>query len=92
MKTIDINKVIGLYPLFYTAVVVIHEIDYAKDKVLISINGDDPKWCDISEQYIKTTKKWELGFYLGSTFIAFSNVIKLREDHEENSRTENPAD
>ena len=46
---IDLSKVIGVYGLCNTGAVLVHAIDYPEDKVLASINGENPQWCDITE-------------------------------------------
>ena len=68
-KTIDLSTVIGVYTICNTGAVLIHRIDYAEDRVLASINGIDPKWCDLDEQYREATGELELGFRLGEWFI-----------------------
>ena len=44
-KMIDLNTVIGVYSLCNTGAVLVHAIDYAEDKILASINGENPEWC-----------------------------------------------
>ena len=41
------EKVIGVYPLFNTGGICVHAIDYAEDKVLASVNGENPEWCEV---------------------------------------------
>ena len=76
-KAVDLSKVIGVYPICNTGGVLIHRIDYGEDKVLASVNGEDPIWYDISEEYRETSQELELGFYLGSLFIPFSEVMRF---------------
>jgi len=45
IKMIDLNTVIGVYSLCNTGAVLVHAIDYAEDKILASINGENPEWC-----------------------------------------------
>lgn len=44
------EKVIGVYPLFNTGGICVHAIDYAEDKVLASVNGENPEWCEMAEK------------------------------------------
>ncbi len=41
------------------------------------MNGEDPIWYDISEEYRETSQELELGFDLGSLFIPFSEVMRF---------------
>lgn len=55
-----------------------HAIDYGADKVLASISGDNPEWCDLTEQYMgESTGEMELGFTLGSFFVPFCEVMRF---------------
>lgn len=76
-KMIDLADVIGIYILCNTAAVLVHQIDYGEDKVLASINGIEPEWCDLTEEYSEETQEQELGFYLGSLFVPFSEVMQF---------------
>ncbi len=76
-KTAGTADVIGVYPIFNTAAVLVHEIDYGEDRVLASINGKDPEWCDITEEYISLTEEFELGFKFGEWFVPFSEVMRI---------------
>ena len=76
-KLIDLSTVIGVYPICNTGAVLVHKIDYGEDKVLASINGDSPEWCDLKEQYIEGTGEEELGFTLGSFFMPFCEVQRF---------------
>ena len=82
------QKIIGAYALCNTAAICVHAIDYAEDKVLVSINGENPEWCDITakphldedgcvdeSRYDEDT--WEPGFYLGAYFVPFSEVMRV---------------
>ena len=44
------EKVIGVYPLFNTGGICVHAIDHAEDKVLASVNGENPEWCEMAEK------------------------------------------
>ena len=76
-KVIDLSTVIGVYPLTNTGSVLVHAIDYGADKVLASINGDNPEWCSLTEQYMESTGEMELGFTLGSFFVPFCEVMRF---------------
>ena len=76
-KMIDLSTVIGVYPLTNTGSVLVHAIDYGEDKVLASINGRDPEWCSLTEQYMEATEELELGFVLGSFFVPFCEVMRF---------------
>ena len=67
--------VIGVYPISNTGSVCVHELD--GDRVLASINGRDPCWCDVTEK-VNDENEWESGFVLGSFFIPFSMVMRVR--------------
>ena len=73
-KMINLATVIGVYPLCNTGAVLVHKIDYGEDMVLASVNGTDPKWCSLTEEYYECSGEPELGFYLGSIFIPFIEV------------------
>jgi hypothetical protein len=74
---IDLKTVIGVYPLCNTGAVLVHAIDYGEDKILASINGKDPCWCDMIEEYMEITGETELGFKLGSFFIPLCEVMRF---------------
>lgn len=76
-KMIDLSTVIGVYPVCNTGAVLVHAIDYGEDRVLASINGIDPAWCDLTEQYVEETQDAELGFTLGSLFVPFFRVERF---------------
>lgn len=44
------KKIIGVYPMFNTGGICVHAIDHAEDKVLASVNGENPEWCEMAEQ------------------------------------------
>ena len=77
MDMIDLSTVIGWYGLCNTGTVLVHKIDYGEDKVLASINGKDPEWCDMKEEYSEMSEELELGFSLGGLFIPFSEVMRF---------------
>ena len=76
-NVIDLSTVIGVYPVCNTGAVLVHAIDYGEDKVLASINGKDPEWCCLTEQYVEGTGEEELGFTLGSFFVPFCEVMRF---------------
>ena len=76
-KIIDLSTVIGVYTLCNTGAVLVHAIDYGEDKVLASINGISPEWCDLTEEYMEATQELELGFRLGSIFVPFCEVMRF---------------
>lgn len=73
------EKVIGVYPLFNTGGICVHAIDYAEDKVLASVNGEKPEWCEMAEkpQPEEDGSEKESGFLFGSFFVPFSGVIRM---------------
>ena len=76
-KMIDLSTVIGVHPICNTGAVLVHAIDYGEDRVLASINGIDPTWCAMTEQYTEAAGEPELGFCLGSFFVPFADVMRL---------------
>lgn len=76
-KVIDLSTVIGVYPLCNTGAVLVHSIDYGEDRILASINGANPEWCGMTEEYMESTGELELGFTLGSLFIPFFEVMRF---------------
>ncbi len=75
MEAIDLKTVIGIYPICNTGAVLIHQIDYREDKVLASIPGETPEWCDLKEEPMDG--ELELGFLLGSFFIPLAGVMRF---------------
>ena len=75
-------KIIGVFGLFNTGGICIHEIDQAEDRVLASMNGEKPKWCPITEQLMseitgdEKDTEVESGFFYGSFFVPFSEVLR----------------
>ena len=49
-KMVDLNTVIGVYSLCNNGAVLVHAIDYVEDKILASINGENPEWCAMIEE------------------------------------------
>ena len=74
---IDLTTVIGVYPICNTGAVLVHAIDYGEDRVLASVNGADPAWCRLEEEYMEATGDLEMGFRLGEWFIPFCEVMRF---------------
>ena len=70
---IDLSTVIGVYTR-HTETVLVYQMDDEEDWVLASSNGVDPKWCEIQDA--DGTGELEPGFYLGSVFVPFVDVMK----------------
>lgn len=77
INVIDLAKVIGVYALTNTGAVLVHQIDYGGDRVLASINGENPEWCDMTEEYMELTGELEQGFHLGRLFVPFCEVMRF---------------
>ena len=54
-----------------------HAIDDAEEKVLASVNGENPEWCEMAEQPQEDGDEMESGFVFGSFFVPFSGVIRM---------------
>ena len=74
-KTIDLQSIIGIYPVCNTGAVLVYRIDYAEDRILAGISGEPPEWCEMTEE--PTDGELELGFRLGSFFIPFADVTRF---------------
>ena len=51
------SKIIGVFPMFNTGGICVHAIDDAEDKVLASVNGENPEWCEMAEQPQEDTQE-----------------------------------
>ena len=75
------EKVIGVYPMFNTGGICVHAIDEAEERVLASINGNDPEWYKMAERPQSEnggdSEKLESGFLFGSFFVPFSQVMRV---------------
>jgi len=71
------KKIIGVYPMFNTGGICVHAIDHAEDKVLASVNGESPEWCEMAEQPQEDGDEMESGFLFGSFFVPFSGVMRM---------------
>ena len=76
-KMIELARVIGVYPICNTGTILVYAIDYGEDKVLAGINGDEPEWCALAEEYYEGTGEQELGFHLGSFYVPFCEVQRF---------------
>ena len=76
-QMVNLKEIIGVYPICNTGAVLVHAIDYGEDRVLASINGIDPEWCEMTEQYTEAAGELELGFYLGSFFVPFAEIMRF---------------
>ena len=76
-KLIDLSTIIGVYGLTNTGAVLVHAIDYDAEKVLASVNGADPCWCDLIEACPEGGDDAEIGFYIGALFIPLSGVMRF---------------
>ncbi len=77
LQMIDLSKVIGVFPLCNVGAVLVHQIDYGEEKVLASINGKDPQWCEMGEEYWECTGELETGFRFGSFFVPLAEVMRF---------------
>lgn len=70
--------VLGSFCLSNTASVNIHQFDWVDDRVLASLNSQDPQWYFIQEHRNPDTDEYETGFYFGSLFVPFSQVLRVQ--------------
>ena len=68
---------IGVYSFCNTGSVLVFALDHTEDRVLAGINDNTPEWCDIKDIYSEETEELERGFYLGSFFIPFCDVMRI---------------
>lgn len=68
--------VVGVYAFCSTGSGLVHRIE--GDRVLASVNGKHPEWCEITENWNDDTEEWESGFFIkpGSFFVPFSQVMR----------------
>ena len=71
------KKIIGVYPMFNTGGICVHAIDDAEDKVLASVSGENPEWCEIAEQPQEDGYDMKSVFLFISFFVPFSRVIRM---------------
>ena len=78
-RIIDLKTVIGVYPISNTGAVLVHRIDYTGDLVQASINGVNPVWTELKEQYVERTGEMELGFFLDQLFVPFCEIMRFHQ-------------
>lgn len=75
------NKTIGVFPMFNTGNICVHEIDHAEDRVFASMNGENPEWYSITEKPQSEMggdgDEMESGFLFGSFFVPFSKIMRV---------------
>ena len=75
------NKTIGVFPMFNTGGICVHEIDHAEDRALASMNGENPERYPITEkpqsEMGRDGDEMESGFLFGSFFVPFSEVMRV---------------
>ena len=71
------SKIIGVFPMFNTGGICVHAIDDAEDKVLASVNGENPEWYEMAEHPQEDGDEMEPGFLFGSFFVPFSGVMRM---------------
>ena len=74
-RTIDLSKVIGIYPICNVGAVLVYRIDYAEDRILSGMQAETPEWCEMTEEPVDG--ELELGFRLGSFFVPFADVLRF---------------
>ena len=57
-----VSKIIGVFPMFNTGGICVHAIDDAEDKVLASVNGENPEWCEMLNSRRKMEMRWSRAF------------------------------
>lgn len=70
------EKILGVYTFCNTGSVLVHEIDEFEEKVLASINGVNPEWCEMDWEFNEETGEDEQGFRFGKWFIPFCEVMR----------------
>ena len=75
------NKTIGVFPMFNTGCICVHEINHAEDKVLASMNGENPERYPITEKPQAEMggdgDDMESGVLFGSFFVPFSEIMRV---------------
>ena len=74
---IDLDSIIGVYSISNTGTVLLHKIDYERDRVLASMNGCEPCWYDITES--EMNEEIVQGFWLCAIFVPFHLVMRFYE-------------
>ena len=55
----------------------LRKIDYAGDEVLITENGENPKWYDLYLIYNEDTEEQETGFFYGDMPVLLSEFMRV---------------
>lgn len=76
-KMIDLKSIIGIFSLTNTGSILVHAIDYGEDRVLASLNGDNPIWCPIVDEYWECSGELETGFTYGNLFCPFCEIMRI---------------
>lgn len=80
------EKIIGVFPMFNTGGICVHAIDDAEDKVLASVNRENPEWCEMTEQPQEDGDEMESGFcsaLFRTVFRGYAHVnLKWEDLHE----------
>ena len=69
------KEIIGVFPVCNTGGICVHALE--DERVLVSMNGENPEWLDVSEEYSESTGDLEPGFRFGSFFVPFSEVMRV---------------
>lgn len=77
---IDLKDIVGVYAICNTGALLVHKIDYADEKVLVSLNGENREWCDMIEGYAEGSDEMETGFKWGEMFVPFAEVMRMMEE------------
>ena len=60
------NKTIGVFPMFNTGDICVHEIDHAEDRVFASMNGENPECIRLrksrSRRWSGMAMRWSRAF------------------------------
>lgn len=67
-------EIIGVFAVCNTGGICVHALE--DDRVLVSMNGEEPEWYPITEVYMEATEEVEPGFYFGSLFVPFCEVMR----------------
>ena len=77
-------KTIGVFGMCNTGGICVHAINHTENRVLASMNGENPEWYPITEKNLaglsgneSDADQWESGFLFGSFFVPFSEVMRM---------------
>ena len=79
-KALEKRKPIGSYTISNTGGLLVYEIDYSEDRVLVGVFTDhliEADWVPIIENCIDNSHECAIGFCWGEQFIPFSEVIRV---------------